>query len=78
MFDEEYEIEEEMYDYDVDEEVDRIIMERIEREQEKAFTYLKKENICGSWKSKGKFHMSIRSEYGNIHIEFPDEIIKGA
>lgn len=76
MFEENFEIEEDTFD--VDDVVENLIMERIEREQEKAFSYLKKEKIFTSYKSGDKFYVELSSEYGNIKIEFPKTLIEGA
>lgn len=76
MFEESFEIEEDTFD--VDDVVENLIMERIEREQEKAFSYLKKEKIFTSYKSGDKFYVELSSEYGNIKIEFPKSLIEGA
>lgn len=76
MFEENFEIEEDTFD--VDDVVENLIMERIEREQEKAFSYLKKEKIFTSYKSGDKFYIELSSEYGNIKIEFPKTLIEGA
>ena len=76
MFEKSFEIEEDTFD--VDDVVENLIMERIEREQEKAFSYLKKEKIFTSYKSGDKFYIELSSEYGNIKIEFPKTLIEGA
>ena len=66
-----------MENFDVDEAVEQAIMERLEREKDKAFTYLKRENICSTWKDTNGYNMLIRTEFGDIKLLFPHEVIDG-
>ena len=67
-----------MYDEYINDQIEQAIMDRLDREQKKAFTYLKEDKVCSTWKSGDKYYMNIDSEFGVIRIEFPHKIIEGA